>query len=262
MATEALVVALIAIGLSIVTLMVVLVSRAGTARARADARAALTALERQAGAGYRPLLVDVPTTGPAPPDVEAGFAGLEPRPFDPRSVFVAFESGNIYVSVPVRNVGHGVAVIDGEGIELTGPFVGALEHRPAPRAHVPVGETARVELIADDLGAEDGSTTGAITWQLTVPYGDLAGQQQAVARLQIAPRQDDVRQPWRVERVDQVGRDDVAPDAAWPAPTDVVSPTSTVTPAPIDSSGQRAGVRNEPVVDLWGNPVRPNRRKR
>jgi hypothetical protein len=270
-ATATLVLAGITFALAAATVALVLVTRAGTAQARVEARAELKVLERQMGAGYRPLLVDVLVTAPVPSDmgardgveraggpnetvrdpgltVETKLPGIEPTLIDPRSAFVEFQAGKIYVSVPLRNVGRGLAVIDAGGVELTGPLVGPLEYRTVQRCHVPVGETTRIDLIcvylrrqAADL-AEQGSAMRGIAWQLAVPYCDFAGEQRTVASLQIVCRGEDVRGPWFVERVEQKSARDQEPHGD--------ERPAEVSPAPI-----KAGRHHEPVVDLWGNPI-------
>jgi hypothetical protein len=137
--------------LAIATVGLVLVTRHGISQARADARAELKILERQVGAGYRPLLVDVPSTAPVSPDmgalydvtraegpnlrvndpgpvIETKFPGHESKFFDPRTVFVSFEGAMIYISVPLRNVGRGLAVIDGDAVEIAGDHIGPLKY--------------------------------------------------------------------------------------------------------------------------------------
>jgi hypothetical protein len=229
-AIATLVLAGIALGLAFATVVLVLVTRAGTAQARADAKAELKVLERQVGSGYRPLLVDVIRTAPVSPDmgalynvtrgqgphatinepgpvIDTEFPGHEPILFDPRTAFVWFEAGKIYVSVPLRNVGRGLAVIDDGGVEMTGPLFGTIEHRTSQRHHVPVAETTRIDLIAVYLSQQasdpPASTLRGVLWQLAVPYCDFAGAQRTVARLELVCHGDDVNGPWLVERVEQ-----------------------------------------------------------
>src|SRR5581483_1905540 len=72
-AIATLVLAGITLALVFATVWLVLSTRAGTAQARADARAELKVLERQVGSGYRPLLVDVLTSARAPDDMGAEY---------------------------------------------------------------------------------------------------------------------------------------------------------------------------------------------
>jgi hypothetical protein len=196
------------------------------------------------------------------------FPGLEPRAFDPRTVFVAFEGGKIYVSVPLRNVGRDVAVIDDRGVELTGPLIGASEFRAVQRHHVPVGETTRVDFIAEYLSRQasdlvrQGLTMRGIAWQLAVPYDDFAGAQRTVAELQIVCRGDDVSGPWQVERVEQRSPHiRPSPHALESSRQEEPGGDEPSERRP-DAEPERRGVRGERVVDLWGNPVRPRRRRR
>jgi hypothetical protein len=237
----------ITLALVLATIALVLATRRGTAQARADARAQVEALERQVGSGYRPLLVDVIPTMPVPDDmgalygitrsegpnvsadypgpvIETKLPGIEPRLFDPRIAFVLFQGMKIYISVPLRNVGRGLAVIDGAGVELTGALVGQLEHRTIQRYHVPVGETTRIDLITgayrwtESDEVVPGRVMFGIAWQLAVPYLDFAGGQRTTARLQIVCRGGEVNGPWLVERVEQESAIDQAPAIAARTP--------------------------------------------
>ncbi len=273
----------ITLGLAAATVALVLVTRAATAQARADARAEVKILKRQVGAGYRPLLVDVLTTGPVPADmgalydvtwsqgpnatvhepgpvVETKLPAMELRMFDPRTIFVLFQAAKIYLSVAVRNVGRGLAVIDGDGVELAGPLVGALEYRTIHRYHVPVGETTRIDLITRAYrwtASEEvvpGRVMFGIAWELAVPYLDFAGEQRTTARLQIVCRGEDVNGPWVVERVEQE-----SPPEDEPRVGELPAAASSAQPA---TASQPSDVRRQRLTDLWGNPVTPRRRRR
>jgi hypothetical protein len=287
-ATATLILAGITLVLAAATVALVLVTRAGTAQARADARLELRMLERQVGSGYRPLLVDVLTTAAVPDDIGAQYEvdrnvepnqtvryagpvietklpGMEPRWFDPRFVFVDLQAGRIFISVPLRNVGRGLAVIDGGDVELTGASLGSVRYRTIQRDHIPVGETTRVDLIltylrqqAPDL-AEQGHTMRGVAWQLMVPYCDFAGEQRTVAHLRIVCRGDEVTGPWVVERVQQESAPDHEPQERRQTAGEV--PDAAASPQP---GGRRRllDVKTEPVTDVWGNPNKPRRRKR
>jgi hypothetical protein len=214
----------VTLALVIATVALVIVTRQGTERAWADARAEVDLLQRQFGAGHRPLLVDVLTTASPPDDmgalygittqptpnnyvdhpgpvIETEFPGHEPTFFDPRIIFVQFQSALIYISVPLRNVGRGLAVIDGDGVEIEGPGIAHREDLAIQREHVPVGETTRVNLI---LRYVRDDTIGRDTrWLLSVPCVDFGGQQQSVMKMEIANRGDDVQGPWVARRVRQ-----------------------------------------------------------
>ena len=293
-AVATLALAAITLALAAATVALVLVTRAGTARARADSRAELDVLKRQVASAYRPLLVDVLITAPAPDDMGARYdvsrgegpngtvrypgpvivttlPGLEPRLVDPRSAFVLFEAGQIFLSVPLRNVGRGLAVIEGGRVELSGPLVGPHKDGAIQREHVPVGETTRVDLVVtyrteqgSDLAAEVGMH--GVTWQLTVPYCDFAGGQRTIVRLHIVCRGDDVNGPWVIERVEQESahpEEESPHDEHAPAPSDKTGESPKAPPSTqIDPRRHRLDVKNEPVTDVWGNPNRPGRRRR
>ena len=219
-ATATLILAGITLALVVATIALVVVSRRGLDQERDHARAELDALRRQFGAEHRPLLVDVLTSAPVPVDmgaqvdappeyvaasspwIETRFPGFEPEHFDPRTVFVKFTGGMIYISVPLRNVGRGLAVIDCGGVEIEGAGIARAEYMTIQRYHVPVDETTRIDLIMRYV--RDDTIGRGTQWLLNVPYVDFAGQQRTVAKIQIVNRSDDVHGPWAVERVDQV----------------------------------------------------------
>ena len=239
-ATATLILAGITLGLALAIVALVNAIRRGTAQARADAAAQLQVLQRQLHAGHRPLLVDVLRTAPVPDDTEAAHTtlpGIEPEHFDPRTVHVKLAASQVSISVPLRNVGRGLAVIDGLGVEITGPGLGEPEYRAVQRRHVPVDETTRIELVASH--ATDEPVTSGAVWTVRVPYTDFAGEQRSNARLEIVCRGEDAEGPWYVERVDQeADRDELMYVAEAPAP----------------AAPARREPRREPVTDLWGNP--------
>jgi hypothetical protein len=239
-----------AVVLGAITLALVIVA----VRLVVATRVQLELLRQRVEAGGRPVLADVLLTAPVPadmgaeegtagPTIETSLPGIQPRRIDPRRPFVAFEGDKVYLSVPLRNVGGGLAVIDAGAVALTGSLVGELEYRAVQREHVPVGETTRIDLIAGRLPGEptDPSDT---TWELTVPYSDPGQGQRTVARLQITGRGED----WFIEHVEQEPVRDHSEERPEPARP--------------GRAPRRAGVRAEPVVDVWGNPVQPRRRRR
>lgn len=213
------------VGLVIATGKLVTSTRESAKQAREDARSERQLLERQLQATYRPLLVDVLERGDITPDMGASestmidergmtiflgpprldveLPGMGVRSIDPRDVFVLFENGKVFVSVPLRNVGRGLAVIVGEEVALRGTALGAIEHMSVRRYHVPVGETTRVELTMGYRMQEQISAPGEI-WSLKVPYHDFAGDQYSEVLLQIVCRGDDAAKGlWGVGRVEQ-----------------------------------------------------------
>jgi hypothetical protein len=251
--------------------------RAATGRAQASVTARLRAIERQVAAGYRPLLVDVLRNAPVPdgmgavydvasaqgptaeghgtgPVIKTSLPGMGARFVDPRTVFVLFEGGKIFLSVPLRNVGPGLAVIDGDGIELTGPLAGELEYRRIQRRHVPPAETTRIDLIVGESGSQNSDEAMSarapmIAWELAVPYMDFAGEQRMIATFHIVCRGEQLDGPWLVEQVDQ-----------GPAPEDERQtrdrPGAASAPTPT-TAGRPQGAKQQPLTDMWGNPIRP-----
>src|ERR1700733_1613364 len=151
-ATATLILAGITLALVIATIALVAITRRGLDQERDHARDELDLLRQQFGAEHRPLLVDVLTTTAVPPDmgaregvqratgpnatvihsdptIETAFPGFPVQDFDPRTVFVSFTAGKVYISTPLRNVGRGLAVIDGGGVEIEGAGIGHVEYR-------------------------------------------------------------------------------------------------------------------------------------
>jgi hypothetical protein len=264
-ATATLVLAVAALVLALAAVALVLGTRAAATHAREAAAAERDLLRRQLAAGYRPLLVDVLTTAPVPDDMDLRLdVAQQPIEFDPRTVFVEVDAAKVFISVPLRNVGRGLAVLDRSGVEISGPGLGAPERRAVQRRHVPVHETTRIDIIAVHAVPEP-TPTGTV-WELRVPYADLAGTQRTVVRLQLVCHGDDVQGPWLVEHVDQETTGAHAP-VLDERPADEVQTAREQAPrgyvGTTDSSAPRPGVRGEPVTDVWGNPVtKPKRRGR
>ncbi len=230
-----LIVALITLALVGLTLGLALAIRASSEQAGDDVQAQLELLRSQVHGAYRPLLVDVP----------------------PSTVDVAIEAGKVHLAVPLRNIGGGVAVVDGDRLALEGNGIGTLESRAVQRAHVPVNEATRIELVAAYRMHELGEPRAA-AWQLTAPYADLGGGQRTLARLLIVCRGDDVQGPWYVDRVEQQSSADRAPSAAEQQPAEQRPEDATQGGDP----PSRADSRRQPVTDIWGNPIEKRSRRR
>ena len=221
----------ITLAIVLATLLLVLGTRASTDQARDDLTAQLELLRRQLQAAHRPLLVEALAS----------------------TIDVAIEAGKIRLGVPLRNAGNGVAVIDGGGLEIEGAGIGPLESRAVQRSHVPVNETTRIDLVTAHRMHELDQPQRA-SWQLSVPYADLGGAQQIVARVLIVCRGDDVHGPWHVERVDQQSSAEPASDEHVAVKPE---PAGDSTPAAPSRTKQR-----EPVTDIWGNPIEKRGRRR
>ncbi len=204
--------------LALSTVALVLVTRKATFDAREDAKAQITATreaaEREVAAARaqllaneKPLLIEVFPSGPIyadmgarpDPDINAApgrevpqvillsFRGGPRNAVDPRNVFVELGVPT-YVSVPLRNVGRGVAVIDPDSIELVGPALGELVDAFARRYRVPVGETTRIDVVIGYSVNTPLSVTDE--WQLSLAYWDVGRQQRLLATVRLSKRED------------------------------------------------------------------------
>jgi hypothetical protein len=182
----------------------------------------LAAAREELDAAHRPLLIEVFASGPIYPDMGARsnpsisraagreipetislrFDGTAPSEIDPRFVFVDFERGMAFISVPLRNVGRGLAVVVESDIAANGDALYDLKAPPsASRVRVPVGETTRVNIVARQ---QAGVSVGpGDQWAVTVPYTDFAGRQRTVARV-ILERSDSSPAPfqWHIASVE------------------------------------------------------------
>jgi hypothetical protein len=114
-------------------------------------------------------------------------------PVDPRFIYVEVAGGRVFLSVPLRNVGRGLAVIDDEHIES---IDGDVSDVSVARPRVPPGETTRVSCV---LHLADEAPLTSIA--LVVPYGDFAKGQRTRAVVYID--QEPANGEWRVGHVDQ-----------------------------------------------------------
>lgn len=174
-------------------------------------------------AAHRPLLIEVFPSGPIFPDMGArddptiaagtarrikqtillAFAGGPEAEWDPRLVFVRLERAMAYISVPLRNVGRGLAIIDAASIAVAGKNLGSLKTSPiARRVRVPPGETTRIDVIVEFQMAGE-VLVPADRWVLTIPYTDFAGRQLTTARVGLGYTGDAPAEgPWMVMAVD------------------------------------------------------------
>jgi hypothetical protein len=190
---------------------------------RETAAEQVAAARDELDASHRPLLIEVSATGPVYPDmgaranpnihatatrlvpqtIELTFDNARsPEEIDPRIVVVRLERGMAFVSVPLRNVGRGLAIVDETNITLEGTGLGSLKAPPvARRVRVPVNETTRVVLIANFLAGK--TIPAADRWRLHVPYTDFAGRQRTGALIQLGYRGPDAATgEWEVTAVD------------------------------------------------------------
>jgi hypothetical protein len=165
----------------------------------AEARKTTELAQRQIEATYRPLLIDVSRWGLIDPSmgVEPGTGTpaswqregtqhlikvkhrLQVHEIDPRRVWVDVQGDDLLLSIPLRNVGQGVALIDASKIEATGSGLEAIRARRARPERLPAGETGRVNITfqVDPDYISTLAVTGVGKWQVIVPYTDFVGGQ-------------------------------------------------------------------------------------
>jgi hypothetical protein len=154
---------------------------------------------------HRPLFIEVAPTAPISPDMGAHrqpdinvapgreipmtitlrLPGLASVEIDPRMLFVRMDAGSAFVSVPLRNVGRGLAVVDQQRVTMTGPTLGDIQAILVRRVRVPDRETTRVTVRAYAVGSQ--VLTPKDQWVLRVPYTDFASKQRTVAVFTMAP---------------------------------------------------------------------------
>jgi hypothetical protein len=188
-------------------------TRQATEQAKQAAREAREDARRQLEASYRPLLIEVLRNGPVTPDMEArteqrlhamtlpptleieiGDAVWEP--IDPRAVFVKVLHTEAIVSVPLRNIGRGLAVIKEGAVSLNGP-VRSIDRVRVERPRVPPGETARITVSFTPSAHAEEATGFAVH----VPYSDFAEGQATQAMIALSESSDG---DWRVDHVEQL----------------------------------------------------------
>ncbi len=134
----------------------------------------------------RPLLIEVKPFAPSPPDIGGKPDPATGRPmyyieypdgsqgilWDGRRTHVSWEVGQpIRISVILRNVGTGLAIVDQEGVQATVNGAPAtIDHRDVRYPRLPPVESTRINLV---LGATPTATK--VPLKVTVPYTDLSG---------------------------------------------------------------------------------------
>jgi hypothetical protein len=131
-------------------------------------------------------------SGPKVVAVETGHG--EWREIDPREPYVDLLHTPAIVSVPLRNVGRGLAVLDAPAVTVD--LADQLENVVVDRPRVPPGETTRVTAYFT-LARSAEQATG---FTVVVPYSDFAGEQQTEAKIALLEEKEDV---WRVAHIDQ-----------------------------------------------------------
>jgi hypothetical protein len=192
---------------------------------RSGQRSALVA-ERSTAIAERALLIGLrPVLAPArvtdPPEVVRFGEGRMVR-VEGGLAAVERDGENYYLVIPLRNVGNGLAVLQGWRFaarrpEIDTPHAEVGEHRPQTRdLYVPAGDAGfwqgAIREPDDPFreGLNDAFTTGGI---LTVDllYGDHEGGQLAVSRFILTREEDGHWRPgvvrhWALEGIDPRGR--------------------------------------------------------
>jgi len=156
-------------------------------------------------ASYRPMLIEVSPTGPVFPDMGARSTDSDPLitlemgtfkvEIDPREVYVRINNGFAILSIPLRNVGAGLAVIDQEWVRISGPEIKAVARPIVHRPRIPVGETTRIDFEAQYEPAE--IVPAVAEWAIWVEYRDHRGLQPTLAIVQVG-QEDPHKGVWHV----------------------------------------------------------------
>ena len=173
-----------------------------------------TMAQRQLEASYRPLLIDVVSTGPfssidprllgSPDKINVEFPGGHSGAFDPRQVYVDLSGGRMNIAVPLRNVGSGVAAIIPALITASGERMGAMVGCEVQSKLVPPGETTRVVCAPRLTQLEMANYPWVVI--LSVPYQDFTGAQTTIARIWLEQRYKETE--WVLHGIDQLTDDD------------------------------------------------------
>jgi len=163
--------------------------------ANASAKIAESALQEQ----RRPILVNSRMDDPVQ---KIGFADGQWLRVDGGYAAIAHENGNVYLAMSLRNVGSGIAVLQGWYVWP--------DQQVGPRPHAPVDEfrmlTRDLLIPAGDIGlwqgairdAEDathGHVASALrerrAFAVDILYGDGVGGQRSISRFGMVPAGDD-----------------------------------------------------------------------
>jgi hypothetical protein len=200
------------LGTAVGTLILAIATFAATRSATRSARVA----ERQLAAGIRPLLV---SSREQDPPQKIGFADRHyARPEGGRGT-AEVADGVIYLTMSLRNVGSGVAVLDSWGI-VPGAAQGVPGERPDPGSFTRL--TRDIYVAPNDIGFWQGAmrdpadpvfaavrraveTRDGLTVYLL--YRDVEGGQRVISRFSLLPAGDDawlatVARHWNLDTAD------------------------------------------------------------
>ncbi len=126
---------------------------------REATEAAQTMAQRQIETSYRPLLIDVAPDGPVDPSddllpsystkrIRVEFSDGHTAEVNPRRIYVYLTGALVYVAVPLRNVGQGLAVIDPQRISANCKRLDEMVNCTVQRQRVSPGESTRIVCAA------------------------------------------------------------------------------------------------------------------
>ncbi len=127
---------------------------------------------------------------------------------DPRRIWVNQQGDVVLISIPLRNVGQGLALVHEREMHLLGTAIKAPIKRYAKPPRVPAGETTRVNVTCrvDTQRLLLALLEGIRDWRMEIPYTDFVGGQptRAVVSLRCEPGADiDHPTAWYVTDVEQ-----------------------------------------------------------
>ena len=169
-------------------------------------------------AQQRPLLIDVAWGTMEPRHIQFGsIVDRDPGSkvlSSPVKTEVSEASDPVLISVPLRNVGTGIAMIGGLGLSPPGPVSGEIS-----QPNVPPGEMTKLSFsVPADLELAEAIRNGAFT--VEVRYTDLAGQSDTVTTAHVRRRGGPF--PWFVSQLHHRRPDEDEPfSASGPASPDM-----------------------------------------
>jgi hypothetical protein len=182
------------------TLVLAVATFASTRSANASARLS----ERALAAGLRPVLFNA---RPQDPPQKVGFVDDHWLKLRDGLAAVQEDGGNVYLAIPLRNVGNGIAVIHGwhawpQRATSEVPVAAPEAFRRQTRdLYVPAGDVSFWQAAVRDPGDElyrplheAVASSGAVTVELL--YSDHEGGQRTITRFFLSPRHIEDEEPW------------------------------------------------------------------
>jgi hypothetical protein len=205
------------LGLAVLTVIVAIAAAVGIRNASGQLREARKGsaqaqqmIERQIDATRQPLLIDVPPDGPIDPNERLIPGRPQPRvqirfgdgvevESDPRLICVERLGSRLYIAVPFRNVGTGVAVLNPMfGVLIQSEQVPETSYARAERRIVPPGENTRITCIG---GIWEEPEAYPWTVAIGVVYHDLIDRQESVTTAYLEQTSADA--PWVLRDIER-----------------------------------------------------------